>query len=695
MNTTDPNQSTLSPTAEAHSRAGFLRRELNRHSHLYYVLDQPEITDAQYDALYRELQDLEARYPILISSDSPTQRVGDRLKAELPSVPHQERMMSLDNAFSTEEVNAWLERVRRLLDYPDNKELEVFAELKLDGLAVSLIYKSHKFVQAVTRGDGTTGEDVTHTVKTIMSVPVACQDANPAFSISGDFEVRGEVLMPVAAFKALNQQREEAGEALFANPRNAAAGALRQLDPKIAASRKLDMYCYWARFDNASLNSSQNRTMQTLDSLGFKTNPNRTLCKTVREIQDFITHWESARHSLPYATDGVVLKINDFKLQETLGNTAKSPRWAIAYKYAPEVQETTVLDMEFSVGRTGIITPVAILAPVFIAGSTVQRATLHNFEELAKKDVRIGDKVRVHKAAEIIPEILEVLTAHRAENTPAVAVPTQCPACGSETFQLPGEVALRCGNVGGCQAQIETRLSHWVSKHAMNIDGVGTSLIHQLVQAGLVTQPIDFYLLSREDLLSLERMGEKSADNALAAIETSKKRPFSALLFALGIRHVGRETAQILASAFPSVSHLQAARLEDLTALDGVGPQLAESITAFFSDPVQGHILTRLQELGLMLSQSDSDNETLTADYPQFWAGTSWVLTGTLPTLTRDQAETLIRRHGGKPSGSVSKKTFAVLVGDSPGSKYDKALALGVPCWDEAMFLLELKNRTP
>lgn len=689
MTSTSPEPTTSSSSTDPalQARVDSLRAELNRHNHLYYVQDKPEIEDAAYDRLYRELVDLESVHPELVTPDSPTQRVGDQPLKEFQSVEHPVRLYSLDNVFDESELIAWEKRIERLLDQDENS-IDYVAELKIDGLAVSLIYEDGHFIRGATRGNGVMGEDITQNLKTIRSIPlkipVEGQTQPPK-----RMEVRGEVFMPKEAFIKLNQERSLQGEAEFANPRNAGAGAVRQLDPKITASRNLDAFFYGATIledGQAEKLKTHWDTLEYLGKLGFKTNPGRAHCHGLQEIMTFVQHWDTARRDLSFATDGVVIKVNDLNLQLDLGYTAKSPRWATAFKYVPEVQETRVLDIEFSVGRTGVITPVAIMEPVFISGSTVQRATLHNFEELTKKDVRAGDTVKVQKAAEIIPEVIEVVLEKRPDTAQhPMEPPTQCPVCDAPVVQTEGEVALRCSNPGGCPAQVLRRLEHWVSKGALDIDGVGPALLEQLVNRGLVESPADLYRLSVDDFLTLDRMALKSAENAYNAIQKSKSQPLFRLINALGIRHVGQETAILLSEAFGSLKALSDAPLETLTHLHGIGEKVAESIVVFFADPGNQQLIADLETLGLTLVEASEHRSERPKHQPL--KDKTIVLTGTLPTLSRQDATEIIRRHGGKVSGSVSKKTDYVLAGEEAGSKLVKATELGVKIISESDLL--------
>lgn len=675
----------------AQHRINELRSLLNRHNYLYYVLDKPEIEDYAYDQLYRELVNLETEHPDLITPDSPTQRVGDQPIREFQTVEHPVRLYSLDNVFNEQELEAWEKRVEKGLG-EDETSVDYVAELKIDGLAVSLIYENGHFVRGATRGNGVTGEDITQNLKTIKSIPLKIPvDGNQP--VPERMEVRGEVFMPKEAFLKLNQERSLKGEPEFANPRNAGAGAVRQLDSRITASRNLDAFFYAATIlqDGQAVKLKTHwETLEYLAALGFKTNPGRKHCTGRQEIMEFVHYWDTARRDLAFATDGAVVKVNSLAAQAELGYTAKSPRWAVAYKYIPEIQETSVLEIEFSVGRTGVITPVAIMEPVFISGSTVQRATLHNFDELAKKDVRPGDTVRIQKAAEVIPEVIEVVLEKRPESAKEpVQPPTQCPVCNAPVVQIAGEVALRCSNPSGCPAQVLRRLQHWVSKGALDIDGVGPSLLEQLVTTGLIASPADLYRLTMEDFLTLERMAQKSAENAYQAIQKSKEQPLFRLINALGIRHVGQETAILLAQTFGSIQAISEASLETLANIHGIGEKVAESIVVFFVDPGNQQLLSDLKELGLRLE--DQGDTKIALPENLIFKDQTFVLTGTLPTLSRQDATDLIRRYGGKVSGSVSKKTHYVLAGEEAGSKLVKAQELGVKILHESD-LLEMIN---
>ena len=663
-----------------------LRETLNRHAYLYYVLDKPEIKDAEYDKLYHQLKALEAEHPELITPDSPTQRIGDKPQAQFDQVTHPVRMYSLDNIFDEVELQAWEERLYRTLERENDGSIDYVAELKIDGLAVSLYYENGYFVQGATRGDGVTGEDITQNLKTINSIPLKIPVEGKQ-GVPKKLLVRGEVFMPVESFLKLNERQELEGKPLYANPRNAGAGAVRQLDPKVTASRNLDAFFYEAHvLEEEPVFKTQKEKIEFLKSVGFKTNPGHGYCKNLKEVLKFIATWDEKRHTQNFATDGVVIKVNDLRLQRELGYTAKSPRWAGAWKYPPEIKETVVEAIEQSMGRTGVITPVAICTPVLISGSTVHRASLHNYEELAKKDVRVGDTVKLQKAAEIIPEVIEVVLKKRPKDAKQINAPKKCPICQTPVEKTEGEVALRCPNKSSCPAQVQGRLEHWVSKGAMDIDGVGPALIEQLVENKLLETPADFYRLTVEDFLSLERTAQKSAENAYNAIQQSKSKNFERVLNGLGIKQVGKETAVLLADRFGSMESLQSASLEALTEVDGIGPTVAECIKAFFEDPLNREMIAALQKTGVTMAA----NKKPAGETSDKLAGATVVLTGTLPTLTREEAGDLIRAHGGKVSGSVSKKTTYVLAGESAGSKLTKAEALGVPVLDEAAFLKKI-----
>jgi DNA ligase (NAD+) len=660
---------------------------LNEWAYQYYVLDKPNVTDAEYDTHYQRLLALEAEHPDWLRPDSPTQRVGDTLLEGFDTVTHPVRLYSLDNAFTLADLQSWQTRMLRQVSTLQENTMAYVTELKIDGLAVTLLYEQGKLIRAATRGDGRKGEDITANVRTIPSIPVSLRLTEHA--VPERLEVRGELFMPLLSFNALNARQAAEGKPLFANPRNACAGSVRQLDSRVTASRDISAYFYGATVlakDNTPMThqvfEQLSEVVEALRGWGFKISPAHQVLQGLEAVWTQVQAWETSRHTLlPCATDGAVIKLNNLRQQAELGYTAKSPRWAIAYKYAPEEAETTVDRIDLSVGRTGTITPVAIMQPVLLSGSTVQRATLHNFDELTKKDVRVGDVVRIRKAAEIIPEVIQMVRRPDS-NAPPIARPVVCPVCQAPTEQDGDTVALRCSNVLGCPAQVQTRLEHWVSRACMDMDGVGPALIEQLIMAGLVATPADFYRLSFDALLTLPRMGKKSADNALASIESSKHRPFWQFIHALGIRHVGKETAQLLADTYRTVPGLQMANEQSLAGIFGVGPKVASSVVNSLQRADVQQLLAELANLGV---QPIPPEPAVKIDNP-ILAGKTVVLTGTLPTLTRSQAEALIKVHGGKVSSSVSKKTDYVLAGEAAGSKLDKALSLSVPILNEAEF---------
>jgi DNA ligase (NAD+) len=671
-----------------------LREQLQRASYAYYVLDAPVMEDEVYDRLYRQLQDLETQRPDLISPDSPTQRVGERPASQFTSVRHSIPLYSLENAFGIAEYSAWQEKWQRLA--PEAGEQAAVAELKIDGSAMALTYEDGLLVRGLTRGDGTTGEDITQNVKTIRSIPLRLRGG----TLPSRVEVRGEAFLPLSEFDRLNQQREAAGEALFANPRNAAAGTLRQLDSRIVAARRLDFFAYTLLVpDEATPGdwdppATQWEALNRLQSLGFKVNPNCALCPTAEVVADFYHHWSSRRHDLPYLTDGVVVKLNDFGLQRQLGFTQKFPRWAIALKYPAEEVPTQVLDIAVQVGRTGAVTPVAELAPVQLAGTTVSRATLHNSDRIAELDLHIGDTVVVRKAGEIIPEVVRVLPELRPPTVHPFAMPTHCPICQSELVKPPDEAVTRCIN-SSCPAIVRGSLIHWTRRDALDINGIGTKWIEQWVEQGLVRSVADLYKLTVADLTRLDRMGDKLATKIVAAIAASKTQPWSRVLYGLGIRHVGVVNAKVLAAVFPSAEAIAAARIEAIEAVYGIGPEIAQSVYEWFRQPSNQELIESLRKAGVTLAASPATQIPATEDLPL--VGQTFVLTGTLPTLSRDAAKALIEKAGGKVTGSVSSKTSFLIVGQDAGSKLDKALELGIPQLDERALLekLQVHGLTP
>ena len=679
--------SSLNPS----QRAAELRALLNQAAHAYYVLDAPLMEDPVYDRLYRELLELEQADPSLQSADSPTRRVGGAPAEGFSSVRHRIGLLSLDNAFNVEELEAWHGRLLKVLDRPG--PLPLVGELKIDGNALALSYEQGVLVRAATRGDGEQGEEITANVRTIAAVPLRLQLEHPPAWV----EVRGEAFIPDGTFALINAERAQRGEALFANPRNACAGTLRQLDPKVVAARRLDFFAYtlhlpqdWSASGNdAPPPRSQWEALQWLHRAGFKVNPNAELLPDLAAVECFFQSWDSGRRQLPYATDGVVVKLNDLALQDAAGFTQKAPRWAIALKYPAEEAPSRLLRLACQVGRTGVVTPVAEFEPVPLAGTSVSRATLHNADRLAELDLHAGDTIVVRKAGEIIPEVVRVLPELRPAGAPRLELPHRCPECDSELVREQGEAATRCVN-SSCPAILRGALRHWVSKGALDVDGLGSKLIEQLVDRGLVRSIADLYRLDGAVLASLERMGHKSADNLVAALEASKAQPWHRQLYGLGIHHVGEVNAKALAAAFPSAADLATAAAsspELITAVFGIGAEIAQSLQQWLATPANQQLLTELERLGFSLALSA---EELAAEARRAEAGNgrlsgqTFVLTGTLPSLSRSQAQALIEAAGGKVSGSVSKKTSYVVAGSEAGSKLSKAESLGVAVLDEA-----------
>ncbi|MEH7306724.1 NAD-dependent DNA ligase LigA [Neobacillus drentensis] len=653
---------------------------LNHYGYEYYVLDKPSVPDAEYDKLLQELLELEEKFPQLKTADSPSVRVGGAVLDVFEKVEHRTPMLSLGNAFNEQDLRDFDRRIRQGV----GEDFSYVCELKIDGLAVSLRYEDGLFVQGATRGDGTVGEDITANIKTIKSVPLRLRE-------NVTMEVRGEAYMPKRSFEALNQAREERGEELFANPRNAAAGSLRQLDPKIAASRKLDVFLYG--IGNLSENSgidSHSEGLDFLDRLGFKTNQERRSCATIDEVIEYVHSWVDKRPNLPYEIDGIVIKIDSYDHQAALGTTAKSPRWAIAYKFPAEEVVTTLLDIELSVGRTGVITPTAILEPVKVAGTTVQRASLHNEDLIREKDIKLGDKVVVKKAGDIIPEVVNVLAEQRTGEEVEFHMPTHCPECESELVRLEGEVALRCINPK-CPAQLREGLIHFVSRVAMNIEGLGEKVISQLFAEKLIEDVADIYKLTREQLLALERMGEKSATNLIKAIEISKDNSLEKLLFGLGIRHVGAKAAKTLAQQFGSMEKLARATKDDLLGINEIGDKMADSIVAYFEKEEAVELINELAAAGVNMEYKGI-RPVAAEESDSIFAGKTVVLTGKLEQLSRNEAKDKIEALGGNVAGSVSKKTHLVIAGEDAGSKLTKAQDLGIEVWDEEKLLAELNK---
>ena len=652
-----------------------LREELRRHEYLYYVLDEPEISDVKFDRMMEELKRLETEHPELITPDSPTQRVGGAPRKGFETRQHSPAMMSLDNTYSTEELEDFDRRVREL---SGRDQVDYVTEHKFDGLSISLVYEGGLLVRGVTRGDGTTGEEVTANVRTIRSIPLRVDPVElKKLHLPLDFEVRGEIIMPLRAFEALNEKQEEEGGKRFANPRNAAAGAVRVLDPEITRSRRLDFYGYFLLAGGRMPTRLHSDALEALQKLHFKVSPDWRVCHSLEAVKKFIDAWEGKREKLPYEIDGIVIKVNEVAQQQELGFTAKAPRWAVAYKY-PARQETTVVnDVIFQVGRTGTLTPVAVLEPVQVGGVTVSRSTLHNMDEIARLGLRIGDTVIVERAGEVIPHVMKVVKEgkHRRE----IVVPEKCPECHSRIHKDPEEVAYRCVNAS-CPAKRKESLLHFAGRHAMNIDGLGEKIVDQLVDKGLVKDFADLYELKLDDVAALERMAEKSAQNLLDEIAASKNNSLARLIYALGMRFVGERTGQLLAEHFASLPKLAEATLEELVEVPEVGPKVAQSIADFFSEQANRKLIQRLKEEGLRMTEKRAALEDTR------FAGKSFVFTGALARRSRDEGGAEVARHGGKVTSSVSKLTDYVVVGAEPGSKYDKARALGVTILNEDEF---------
>ncbi|WP_302568723.1 NAD-dependent DNA ligase LigA [Adlercreutzia equolifaciens] len=677
------------------ARAEALRREIEHHSYQYYALDAPTISDAAFDSLMRELREIEAAHPELVTASSPTQRVGGYVGEQFAPVVHERRMYSLDNAMDLDELDEWMERTAEACG---GALPPLCCELKIDGSSIALTYEDGVLVRAATRGDGTTGEDVTVNMRTVRDVPLRLRDEARGAIAPGveTLELRGEVYMPKKSFEALNAAAEEEGRAPFANPRNAAAGSLRQKDPAVTKMRDLSTFMYAIADDAALEVEGQWELLQWLRKAGFHVNPDVRLCTTAEEVRGFCRECLDRRESLPYEIDGVVVKVNDFARQRAMGFTARAPRWAIAFKFPPEEKTTLLRDITVQVGRTGALTPVAELVPVVVAGSTVARATLHNLDEVHRKDVRVGDTVIVRKAGDVIPEVLGPVLSLRSPEARIWEMPSVCPSCGSPVVRDPGEVAFRCISID-CPAQALERLLHWASRGALDIDGMGEEIVSRLVESGRVADVADYYSLSEEELASLDmgrvkadgepvRLGHTVAKKLVAAIEASKGRSFARVLFGLGIRHVGKTTAEAIAAAYSSMDALAAAGEDELAGVYGVGPKVAHGMWLFFRTPDNVSVIERLRAAGVTMA----DEAVVPGEeVPQVLAGLTFVLTGTLTHsgMTRDEAGARLKAMGAKVSGSVSKKTSFVVAGENAGSKYDKAVALDVPVLDEAQLL--------
>ncbi len=664
-----------------------LRKLLIQASYAYYVLDAPTIEDAIYDKLYRELQDLETQYPELITPDSPTQRVGEKPATGFTSVSHNIPMYSLENAFDVDELKAWDERWRR--NAPPQEDVDYVCELKIDGNALALTYENGILVRGVTRGDGVSGEDITQNVRTIRSIPLRLNLDEIEIEnrdVLQTIEVRGETFLPLDVFEKINQERISSGESQFANPRNATAGTLRQLDSRKVDKRRLDFFAYTLQIpgmDDASFANNQSEALELLQKIGFKVNPNKQLCHSLDEVAKYYQHWDTERLNLPYMTDGVVVKLNSFPLQQELGFTNKFPRWAVALKYAAEEAPTRVENISVNVGRTGALTPLAEMQPVQLAGTTVSRATLHNGDRISQLDIRIGDTVIVRKAGEIIPEVVRVLTELRPENTVPFEMPTNCPVCGQPVVREKGEAVTRCVNTN-CAAILKGSIEHWVSRNALDIRGMGEKVVHQLVDKKVVNSVADLYELTEATLANLERMGQKSAQKLIDAIEKSKSKPWARVLYGLGIRHVGSTIAQTVTEKFNSVEKLATAKVTDIEAIYGIGVEIAESIHKWFRIGANQTLIERLQNAGLQFVETQT---AAASQVNQKLAGKTFVVTGTLPSLSRDEAKELIKKFAGKVSNSISKSTDYLVVGENAGSKLTKAEKLGIAQLSEQQFL--------
>jgi DNA ligase (NAD+) len=659
-------------TDDIQTRLQQLRSQLNRAAYAYYVLDDPFMEDAVYDKLYRELEGLEREYPLLITPDSPTQRVGDRPAAQFTSVKHNISLYSLENAFNFEELQQWEQKWQRVLDGEIPAHSGYVCELKIDGSAIALTYENGLLVRGATRGDGVTGEEITQNIRTIRTIPLRLNLDNPPPIV----EVRGEAFLPLDTFEKINLEREKAGENLFANPRNAAAGTLRQLDSKIVADRKLDFFAYTLHIPEAGdleQPTSQWESLELLQKMGFRVNPNRELCADLNAVKTYFETWDGGRKKLPYLTDGAVVKLNDFALQQELGFTQKFPRWAIALKYAAEEAPTVVKDIIVNVGRTGAVTPLAVMEPVQLAGTTVQRATLHNGDRIKELDIRIGDTVVIRKAGEIIPEVLRVLPDLRPPNTVPYELPSHCPECDSPLIRPQGEAILRCVN-SSCPAILRGSLVHWASRDALDIQGLGEKNVILLVDNALVKSIADIYDLSVEQITALPRMGQKSAEKLVQAIAASKSQSYARVIYGLGIRFVGKVNAEILTQNFPTLEKLQNANFAQLQGVYGIGEEIAQSVVDWFRVEANQQLIQTLQAIGLTFEQT----QISPANHTSAIAGKTFVITGTLPTLKRNEAADKIKAAGGKVTSSISKSTDYLVAGENAGSKLEKARQLGI-----------------
>ncbi len=661
-----------------------LRDELAKHNYYYYIKDNPIISDHQYDMLLRNLSMIEKKYPELITEDSPTQRIGAPLEGGFSTVEHGERMLSLQDAFDYQELNDFLTRIYKDLERGEN-EVEFICELKIDGSAVALVYEDGKFARGATRGDGVLGEDITSNLKTIRTIPLRLF-RKTGLKIPSRLEVRGEVYLAKDEFKRINAEREEEGLATFANPRNAAAGSLRQIDPKNTASRRLNIFIYGAVASGELDIASHYEMLNYLADAGLKINPNIRKAAGLKEIKRYLESWEEKRKDLPYETDGVVIKVNDFGYQRKLGQTSRNPRWAIAYKFPPEEEVTRILDIKVSVGRTGALTPVAVLRPVTVAGSTICHATLHNEDEIKRKDAKVGDWVVVHKAGDVIPEIVKVIKERRDGSQQEFRMPGKCPVCGSDVIKPEGEVALRCTSMA-CPAQQYERIVHFTSKGAMDIEGLGPAIVEKFLDKKLIKDSADIYYLKYDDVFSLENFKEKSTKNLLGAIEESKKKPLSRLIFAMGIRYVGSHTAVVLTRVFTDLDSLMHARYEEIEEIKEIGPKIAESIISFFKQEQNLKVIEKLRKAGVNFR-----SELKKVLKKEAFAGKTFILTGKLNDFSRDEAKEIIENFGGRVTSNVSRGTDAVLLGESPGSKLDDARRYNIRLISEEEFKKMIKE---
>lgn len=664
---------------QAAAKAGDLRKQLNQWADEYYTYDAPSVEDAVYDQTYQQLVALENQFPQIVTPDSPTQKVGDHTLPGFTKVNHEIPMLSLGDVFSKEELAEFVDR----LSENDSVAFDYNCELKIDGLAINLRYENGVFVQGSTRGNGQIGEDITRNLKTIKSIP---QKLTRPINI----EVRGECYMPKESFAKLNEQRQLDGEEPFANPRNAAAGSLRQLDPRVTRSRKLSTFMYNVADIDDLQSDTQSGMLAELKELGFTINPDFKVAHNMADIDNYVDKYKDLRDGLPYGIDGIVIKVNSLPLQRSLGATVKVPRWAIAYKFPPEEVQTIVRDIEWTVGRTGVVTPTAVMDPVTLAGSTVSRASLHNPDYLAEKDIRVGDTVKLHKAGDIIPEISQYLPDKRPANSQAYEIPTQCPSCGSTLVHLDQEVALRCINPQ-CPAQLKEGLTHFASRDAMNIDGLGPKIIAQLFEKHMVSDVAGLYDLSFDQLLTLDKFGEKSATKLLTAIDNSRSNSCERLLYGLGIRHVGIKAARLIAQRFKNIDKVMQASAQDIAEIATMGMIIADSVVTYFSMPESKQLIDQLKQVGVNMDYLGVTDEQL-AESDSFFTGKKFVLTGKLQNITRPDATQWLEDHGAKVSSSVSKNTDIVVVGEDPGSKYDKAKSLGIQTWDEARFHQEMAD---